>query len=546
VLLKSFQIYATFAKKKTNFQPLMLSLLIFLPVIPAIAFWLLPSQKAVIYLRVTTLVAFIQLLITTFLFLELPTEHEITSLHLNPEAIYFGEKYSWFKFPLGKLGIINIEYALGVDDLNAVFLWLSALVFFVAAIASHEIKENTQSYFALFLLLNSTVFGCFAALDFFLFFLFFELMLLPMYFLIGLWGGVSREYAAIKFFIYTFLGSILILIALIALGLSVAIPVENADGVMSFQEHSLNFLVMSDQKNFIVGSLLDPKNPLLIFGFSIRSILFVTLMIGFAIKLPAVPVHTWLPDAHVEAPTPVSIILAGILLKIGGYGMIRIAYKVFPVEFADFALWICGFGILSMLYAGFVALGQSNLKKMIAYSSISHVGFALLGIGTMTQEGLHGATYQLFSHGILSSMLFFLTGVLYNRTKNLEIETYNGLVNQMPQYSFFVAIAFFASLGLPTFSGFIGEMLVLAGGFHATFLPMWAAILACFTLLIGAGYFLWTYQRIFLGKFSLKNPELLPLLTDLTPTEKAVLLLLTALAILFGLFPSIILEKLVF
>ncbi len=523
----------------------MLSLLIFLPVVPALAFWLLPIQTTRTYLQISTLIAVIQLLLTSYIFLQLPTEHQVAQNNLSPHAFYFTETYSWFRFPLGKMGILAVDYSLGVDALNAVFLWLSSLIFLVASVASHEIKENAKGYFSLFLLLNATVFGCFAALDFFLFFLFFEFMLLPMYFLIGLWGGVRREYAAIKFFIYTFLGSLFILVVLICLGLSF-ITEATTSNLPETQIHSLHFLTLANSNQVATDSLLALNNPLQIFGLPIRSILFMLLMLGFAIKLPAVPLHTWLPDAHVEAPTPISIILAGVLLKIGGYGMLRIVYKVFPLEFQEFAIWVCGFGILSMLYAGFVALGQSNLKKMIAYSSISHVGFALLGMGTMTQEGLHGAVYQLFSHGILSAMLFYLVGILYNRTKNLEIETYKGLLLQMPQYAFFVAIAFFASLGLPTFSGFIGEMLVLAGSFHTSFLPFWAAILACFTLLIGAGYFLWTYQRIFLGQFSLKDSAMQPLLTDLTITEKAILLLLTTLTILFGLFPSIILERLMF
>lgn len=522
----------------------MLSFLIFLPLLFALAFGLFPTQKAKLYYILTVAVTILQLAMTSYIFIQLPDKELVT----NKNAVYFIENHAWFRLPLGELGTLAVDYFLGVDSLNAVMLLLSAIVFFVGTIASKNITDNetdkisnnSKGYFSLFLVLNASVFGCFCALDFFLFFLFFEFMLLPMYFLIGLWGGIRREYAAIKFFIYTFLGSILILFVMITLGLSVQIKTD--EGLL----HTFNLLAMTNPQNYVLGSLLHPDNQLFIAGIPIRHFVFIALFIGFAIKLPSVPLHTWLSDAHVEAPTPISMVLAGILLKIGGYGMIRIVYKIFPIEFATYSTWICGFAILSMLYAGFVAMGQINLKKLIAYSSISHMGYVMLGLGTMTQEGYYGAVYQLFSHGILSSMLFFLAGILYRRTHNLEIENYKGLLNQMPQYSFFVAIAFFASLGLPGFSGFIGEMLVLAGGFHATFLPIWAAILACFALLLGAGYFLWTYQRMFLGKFSLKEPNMQILLTDLTQTEKLLLLLLTLLAVLFGLFPNIIFEKLVF
>jgi NADH-quinone oxidoreductase subunit M len=518
----------------------MLSFLILLPALFAIVFGIVPSQKTRFYYVMTNAVALLQVIICSYLFTQIPDKQVFSTTENIKNTLYFVENYAWFRLPLGELGTLAVDYFVGIDNLNLLFVCLTSIVFLVASVASKDITDNPKAYFALFLLLNSTVFGCFVALDFFLFFLFFEFMLLPMYFLIGLWGGIRREYAAIKFFIYTFLGSILLLFVMISLGLSVAIQTE--EGIL----HTFNMLEMTNPTNFVTDSLLHPNNSLYVMGVPIRSFAFLALLIGFAIKLPAVPVHTWLPDAHVEAPTPISMVLAGILLKIGGYGIIRTAYRIFPVEFENFAIWICAFGILSMLYAGFVAMGQTNLKKLIAYSSISHMGYVLLGLGTRTQEGFYGAIYQLCSHGILSVMLFFLAGILYNRTHNLEIENYKGLLNQMPKYSFFVAIAFFASLGLPGFSGFIGEMLVLAGAFHSKFLPLWAAILACFALLLGAAYFLWTYQRMFLGKFSLKEQNLQLQLTDLTITEKLVLLFCSILAVIFGLFPNIILNKLVF
>ena len=261
-------------------------------------------------------------------------------------------------------------------------------------------------------------------------------------------------------------------------------------------------------------------------------------LIGFGVKLPAVPVHTWLPDAHVEAPTPVSVVLAGILLKIGGYGFLRIAFPIFPEIAHQYALWIVGFGVLSILYGAYNALSMNDLKKMIAYSSVSHMGFVLVGIGSLTSEGLNGAVYQMFSHGILSAMLFLLVGVLYDRTHDRRIDSYQGLASVMPKYTAMIAVAFFASLGLPAFSGFIGEIFTLMGSFNSPLIPKWLTGLAAFGLVLGAGYFLWTLQRMFFGKFWVRQYE--ETLQDLTSREKVMLYPLAILALVFGLFPNLI------
>jgi NADH-quinone oxidoreductase subunit M len=263
-------------------------------------------------------------------------------------------------------------------------------------------------------------------------------------------------------------------------------------------------------------------------------------MIGFGVKLPVVPFHTWLPDAHVEAPTPVSVVLAGILLKIGAYGFLRIAYPIFPEIANQYAIWIVGFGVFSIIYGAFNALAMNDLKKMIAYSSISHMGFVLLGVGSLTSEGFNGAVYQMFSHGILSAMLFLLVGVLYSRTHDRRIDSYQGLASKMPLFTFMIAIAFFASLGLPAFSGFIGEIFTLMGGFNSPLIPRWLAGLATFGLVLGAAYFLWTLQRMFFGKFWVRQYE--ETLQDLTTREKIMLYPLAILALIFGIFPHLIFD----
>ncbi len=489
------------------------------------------------------------------------------------EAFSLLEKYNWIDLKLGALGHLSIDYILGLDGLSILMVLLSALILFIGAFSSFEIQDKERGYYSLYLLLSSTIMGCFLALDFFLFFLFFEFMLLPMYFLIGIWGGVKREYAAIKFFLYTLLGSVFILIVMIALSSSVIDPVATAvrAGMASkeylvsaahigevqsqlqqvllteeVQVHTFNLIYMMDARNYVPGSLLSIVTEGSILGMEARLWAFLFLFIGFLIKLPGVPVHTWLPDAHVQAPTAISVVLAGILLKVGGYGLIRIAYSIFPDGALYFAWWVGLLGVIAIIYAAFVALGTHNLKKIIAYSSISHMGFVLLGLASVSSEGVQGAIYQMFSHGIISPMLFLLAGVLYYRTHHLEVETYRGLAQKMPKYSGWVIVGFFASLGLPGFSGFVAEVMVFIGSFSSEanngLVPRWMPMLATLGLVAGAAYYLWTYQRMFLGKFSVQKAEFIPALKDLSIREWLMIAPLGMMALIFGLFPNLLLD----
>jgi len=544
----------------------LLSYIVFIPLLAAAVVAFLPKRLESVYKWIALAALLITLglsLVLTFSF-----ERKATGGIAEESHLQFVEKADWFSISLGSFGDISVDYFLGVDGINISLILLSAIVLLIGVISSWKMKKQLKGYFGLYLLLSSSVLGCFIALDFFLFYLFFEFMLLPMYFLIGIWGGPRKEYASIKFFLYTLVGSIFILMVMIGLYNSVFDPLKTADQlglnvnelpqmviIDQVQEmvangeveqdqlvKSFNMIYMADERNYLPGSFLETAGIAKIFNQPARWMAFLALMIGFAIKLPAFPFHTWLPDAHVEAPTPISVVLAGILLKIGGYGIIRTAYAMFPDAAFHYA-WLIGFfGMFSILYGAMNALAQKDLKKLIAYSSVSHMGFVLLGLASMTVEGVSGAIYQMFSHGLISAMLFLIAGVLYDRTHDRLIENYGGLAIRLPQYTVFTAIAFFASLGLPGFSGFIAEITVFIGAFKSDMvngaIPFWMPVVSAIGLVLAAGYYLWTLQRMFFGEFWIKDKAWVDRLTDLKAREYLMLIPLVILIVLFGVYPA--------
>jgi NADH-quinone oxidoreductase subunit M len=448
----------------------------------------------------------------------------------------------------------NVEYYVGVDGISISMVFLSGLISFIATIASmpwwtgHKAAEMAgmvdhghddphhplhfsvrmvPGYMVMLLLLQTGMMGTFVALDMFLFYVFWEVMLLPMYFLIGVWGGPRKEYAAIKFFLYTLAGSVLMLLAIIGLYYN-SQPAMLADGTMSLG-HTFNLVELARQGQAGVFAAAAP-----ILGMAFTKLAFVGLFIGFSIKIPMFPFHTWLPDAHVEAPTPISVILAGVLLKMGIYGILRFNYALLPDATAWAAGAIAVFGVINIVYAAFVCLAQKDLKKLIAYSSVSHMGFSLLGMAAMTPQGISGAVLNLFTHGIISPMLFLIVGVIYDRAHHREIEKFGGLATALPEYSALMGLAFFASLGLPGLAGFISEFMVFSGAF-----PVFTAytIISATSVIITAAYYLWAIHRMFLGKLN-KAYAGYP---DLVWRERFTLYPLGAFAIFLGFYPQFIL-----
>ena len=400
----------------------------------------------------------------------------------------------------------GISYHLGVDGISMPFILLSTLLTPLSILASWKaITHRVREYMIAFLVLETMMIGMFASLDMLMFYLFFEGVLIPMFLIIGVWGGARRVYAAFKFFLYTLLGSVMMLVCMLAMYID-----AGTTDIPALTAHS--------------------------FAAGIQTWLFIGFLASFAVKVPMWPVHTWLPDAHVEAPTAGSMILAGVLLKMGGYGFIRFSLPMFPLASEAFAPLIFALSIVAIVYTSLVALAQSDMKKLIAYSSVAHMGFVTIGIFTLTEQGVAGAMFQMISHGLVSAALFFCVGIVYDRVHTRDISAYGGVAAVMPRYAVFFMFMMLASVGLPGTSGFVGEMLVLVGAWKAS---SWVAFFTATGLVLGATYMLWLYRRVMFGK--VVNAEV-EAMERISRREVLIFAPLTVLVLWFGVYPASLLD----
>lgn len=433
------------------------------------------------------------------------------SFDCSTPALQFVDRVPW-------IPSYNIEYFVGVDGISISMVLLTVLLCPLCMVASWGIERAVKGYFALFLLLDAAMVGVFCALDFFLFYIFWELMLLPMYFLIGIWGGPRREYAAIKFFLYTLLGSVLMLIAMLA------------------------FYFYAEPHTFDMTQLAARSSG---YSLAFQRIVWIALFINFAVKIPAFPLHTWLPDAHVEAPTAISVILAGVLLKMGTYGILRVNYALLPAATAELAFYfLAALGTWNIVYGALCSMAQcfiepKDMKKLVAYSSISHMGYVMLGMASFTPQGINGAVLQMFNHGTITAMLFLIVGVIYDRAHHRRIDGFGGLASVMPVYTGVMALGFFAAMGLPGLSAFISEVLVLLGAWQKY--PV-LTIFGAGTVILTAGYFLWTIQQMFLGRPREDYAQLH--LSEISGRELFTLVPLGVIVVILGVYPHAVLNLL--
>ena len=545
----------------------LLSTVVFLPAIGALLLVFLPKENTQLMKRAALLVTVLVFLLTAWIAIP---DGESGSGHFgfNQNGKAIAEMQNTFNEEW--IPSFDIEYFMGIDGISFPLVLLTSFISMISMWASWPINKHVKAYCILFLLLETGMLGVFMSLDFFLFYVFWEVMLLPMYFLIGVWGGPRREYAAIKFFLFTLFGSVLMLIAILMLYFNTDLKMLSADQLQaahvvdasltgdlltaavnervyerpSVEVHTFNLLAL--QALGQQGAFDKPlvKDGWWIFGASIGHWAFVLRFIGFIIKVPAVPFHTWLPDAHVEAPTPISMILAGVLLKMGGYGIIRICYPICPQAGFDLAYWVCGIGVVSMVYGAFAAMAQKDFKRLVAYSSVSHMGYVLLGLGVWSTVqgnadywamGMNGAMFQMIGHGISSAGMFFLVGVIYDRVHHRNLDEFGGLFAKMPIYSGLAMGIFFAGLGLPGLCGFIGEFWVTLSVWRFS---MVLAVISASVVILTAGYILWTIQRVYLGP-EYKGPNA----DKIRPADGREITIagtLLALAILFGVFPQLV------
>ena len=468
-------------------------------------------------LPILSLLTFLPLVGALFIF-SIRGDNETVALNARSVALwttginFFLSLYIWFNFDPSTadfqfvekvewMPVLGLQYHMGIDGISMLFVLLTTLLSPICILASWEaIQTRVKEYMISFLILETLMVGMFCALDLMVFYIYFESVLIPMFLIIGIWGGPRRVYAAFKLFLYTLLGSVLMLLAMFAMYVD-----AGTTDIVQLMNHN--------------------------FPAELQTWLFLAFFASFAVKVPMWPVHTWLPDAHVEAPTAGSVILAGVLLKFGGYGFLRFSLPMFPLATVDFTPMVYTLSIIAVVYTSFVALVQEDMKKLIAYSSVAHMGFVTIGAFTLTIQGVEGAIYVMLSHGIVSAALFLIVGVVYDRIHSRDIEVYGGLVHRMPGYALTFMFFMLASVGLPGTGGFIGEFLVLLGAFQVN---AWVCALAALGVILGAAYMLYLYRRIIFGELT---KDVLKKIADMSPREWAVFAPLIILTLWMGIYP---------
>jgi NADH-quinone oxidoreductase subunit M len=474
-----------------------LSYTIFIPLLGFVAVMFLPKEKFNLIRWVSVVFSFIPMLLSFWITYD---------FYFNFSS---SAAFQYIEGPLSWIAPINVNYYLGVDGISVPMVFLTGLLSFLSILVSFNIASRVKEYFAFFLLLEFGMMGVFCALDFFLFYVFWEVMLVPMYFLIGVWGGPRKEYAAIKFFLYTLFGSIFMLVAILIL-------------YFTSEPHTLNIVeLIQTAPGFM--------------AYTPQMVCFVFFFIAFAIKVPVWPFHTWLPDAHVEAPTAVSVILAGVLLKMGTYGMLRISWPMFPEMTRYFHIPIALLGLIAIIYGALVSMAQKDLKKLVAYSSVSHMGYCMLALGAYgSVTAMSGCMFQMVSHGLITGALFMLVGVIYDRAHTREIAAFGGLGAKLPVYTGLMVLFSMASLGLPGMSGFVSEFMIFVGAFLTPTLKIITA-LAVLGVVLTAAYMLRMVQRVFLGEF---NREKWDNLKEMNVREIIMVAPLAILTIVIGVYPA--------
>jgi NADH-quinone oxidoreductase subunit M len=480
-----------------------LSLIIFAPLVGAVLLAFIPGEHVKLIRRVALLTALVTFGLSLI---------AVLGFTVGQPGYQFVEDASWIPF-------FGIDYNVGMDGISLVLVVLTTLLSWIAILASFgPVGNRVKEYMISFLVLEVGMLGVFLALDLFLFYIFWEIVLVPMYLIIGIWGGANRIYATIKFVLYTLVGSLLMLVAILATAFTYFTNMGTWDGAFSVEQLTASSAM---------------------FGGTFGILCFGAFFLAFAIKVPMFPFHTWLPDAHVEAPTAGSVILAGVLLKLGGYGFIRFALPIFPDAAHQWGPLIVVLSLIAIIYGAIVAIVQPDLKKLVAYSSVSHMGFVTLGIFIFQEQGMQGAVMQMVNHGIITGALFLCVGIIYERTHDRTIAKMGGLAARTPVYAAVFGFFMMASVGLPGLAGFVGEFMVFLGTFDYS---PWAAAVAVLVIIFGAVYLLWMYQRVIFGEVSDFLKGLGHHLTDMTPVEVLTIAPLAALTLLIGVYPALVLD----